>query len=91
MSVEHQASSTLTVQIDESTIGGEAPAVQQGDTPNEDDKAILGRWTAALNDHDPDAGASLLTDCYVRHDPSGADVVAPASSRTMSSRRRSSP
>jgi hypothetical protein len=42
---------------------------------NEDDKAVVRSWTAAWNDHDPDAAASLLTQAYVRHDPNGPEVV----------------
>ena len=49
--------------------------------PNEDDKAVVRRWTAAWNDHDPDAAVSLLAESYVRHDPNGADVVGPAGSK----------
>jgi steroid delta-isomerase-like uncharacterized protein len=51
--------------------------------PNEDDKAVLRRWAAAWNDHDPDAAVSLLTPSYVRHDPNGPDVVGPAGSMTF--------
>lgn len=48
--------------------------------PNEDDKAVVRRWAAAWNDHDPDAAVSLLTEGYVRHDPNGPEVVGPAGS-----------
>ena len=46
--------------------------------PNEDDKAVLRRWAAAWNEHDPNAAAALLTEGYVRHDANGPDVVGPA-------------
>jgi steroid delta-isomerase-like uncharacterized protein len=51
--------------------------------PNEDDKAVVRRWTAAWNDHDPDAAASLLTESYVRHDSNGPDVVGPGGSKVL--------
>jgi steroid delta-isomerase-like uncharacterized protein len=49
--------------------------------PNQDDKAVVRRWTAAWNDHNPDAAASLLSESYVRHDPNGPEVVGPAGSK----------
>ena len=51
--------------------------------PNEDDKAVVRRWTAAWNDHDPDGAVSLLTEGYVRHDPNGPEVVGPAGSKML--------
>lgn len=48
--------------------------------PNEDDKAVVRRWAAAWNDHDPDAAVTLLSVGYVRHDPNGPDVVGPPGS-----------
>ena len=51
--------------------------------PNDDDKAVVRRWTAAWNDHDPDGAVSLLTEGYVRHDPNGPEVVGPAGSKML--------
>ena len=51
--------------------------------PNEDDKTVVRRWTAAWNDHDPDAAASLLTESYVRHERNGPEVIGPAGAKAF--------
>lgn len=45
--------------------------------------AVVRRWAAAWNDHNPDAAVSLLKESYVRDDANGPEVVGPAGTMVL--------